>query len=81
MMQAGGRRTGAAGRRAGAVLTARSVRRSDTARISPLPVERDCPVMDFRWRPVAADTVAGTRWARRPQAETDPDCQPWRALR
>ena len=72
MMQAGGRRTGAAGRRAGAVLTARSVRRSDTARISPLPVERDSPVMDFRWRPVAADTVAGTRWAPRPQAETDP---------
>jgi hypothetical protein len=81
MMQAGRRRTAAAGLRAGAVLTAGSVRRSDTARISPQPVERDCPVMHFRWRPVAADTVAGTRWARRPQAETDPACQAWRALR
>lgn len=81
MMQARGRRTGAAGRRAGAGLTAGSVRRSDTARISPLPVEHDSPVMDFRWRPVAADTVAGTRWARRPQAETDPACRQWRALR
>ncbi len=81
MMQARGRRTGAAGRRAGAVLTAGSVRRSDTARISPLPVEHDSPVMDFRWRPVAADTVAGTRWSCRPQAETDPACRQWRALR
>lgn len=81
MMQAGGRRTGTAGRQAGAVLTAGSDRRRDTARISPLPVERDSPVMDFGWRPVAADTVAGTRWARRPQAETDPACCQWRALR
>jgi len=80
-MQARGRRTGAAGRRAGAVLTTGSVRRSDTARISPLPVERDSPVMDFRWRPVAASTVAGVRFERRPQAETDPACQAWRALR
>jgi predicted metalloprotease with PDZ domain len=71
----------AAGLREGDVLKGWSIYGGDTERDALLQVERDGKAIDFTWRPVAASTVAGVRFERRPQAETDPACQAWRALR
>lgn len=81
MMQAGGRRTGAAGLRAGAALKAGSVHRSATARDAPVPAERDRPELDCTRRPVSAGTATGARFAHWLQAAFDPACQQGRALR
>lgn len=70
----------AAGLREGDVLKGWSIFGGDTERDALLQVERDGMVVDVRWRPVAATTVAGVRFEPRPQAGTDPACRQWMAL-
>jgi hypothetical protein len=70
----------AAGLREGDVLKGWSIYGGDTERDALLQVERDGKVVDVSWRPVAATTVAGARFAPRPQAETDPACRQWVSL-
>jgi predicted metalloprotease with PDZ domain len=71
----------AAGLREGDVLKGWSIYGGDTERDALLQVERDGKVVDVSWRPVAATTVAGTRFEPRPQAETDPACRQWVSLK
>lgn len=70
----------AAGLREGDVLKGWSIHHGNTERDALLQVERDGKITEIAWRPVAASTVAGVRFERRPQAETDPACRQWMAL-